>query len=279
MPGEDRDRRALTHSLGATAKSKNADSSQARNIEHAGARWHRSPEARARAHITASTRALRLQCLAIPADCPSQRAVPHGAMGHGPRPDETRGESFRLPRFRKKLVAHSTFLLATAAPVGAGAGMSSSFLRAVATRALDAATPVGVAKARTLPPIGAAPVSTSQPIRCTLPPIGAVPAAKSSVCSLPPINLPMEKPQRVRQRSAAEQAALEDEMADMYAQLGVDRNADLMSALKPKLTVPMPEPQFALSQPEMSKLQAQFSAAMTASTAPVNGAATAPTTQ
>ena len=201
-------------------------------------------------------------------------------MGRGPRPDEARGgRVFACPVFRKKVVAHRLFFWQRLRPTALGSRMSSSFLRAVATRALDAATPVGVAKARTLPPIGAAPVSTSQPIRCTLPPIGAVPAAKSSVCSLPPINLPMEKPQRVRQRSAAEQAALEDEMADMYAQLGVDRNADLMSALKPKLTVPMPEPQFALSQPEMSKLQAQFSAAMTASTAPVNGAATAPTTQ
>lgn len=200
---------------------------------------------------------------------------------HGPRAKAGRDEGgeFSPAPFPKEVGRSQHFSSGNGCARRRWRRMSSSFLRAVATRALDAATPVGVAKARTLPPIGAAPVSTSQPIRCTLPPIGAVPAAKSSVCSLPPINLPMEKPQRVRQRSAAEQAALEDEMADMYAQLGVDRNADLMSALKPKLTVPMPEPQFALSQPEMSKLQAQFSAAMTASTAPVNGAATAPTTQ
>ena len=111
------------------------------------------------------------------------------------------------------------------------APMSSSFLRAAATRALDAATPVGVAKARTLPYWCCACLHQSTH-SMHAPQLGGV-RSQIERCSLPPINLPMEKPQRVRQRSAAEQAALEDEMADMYAQLGVDRNADLMSALKP----------------------------------------------
>ena len=67
-------------------------------------------------------------------------------------------------------------------------------------------------------------------------------------------------------RSAAEQAEIEAEMDAMFSELGVDRGESLMSALKPSLIVPMPEPTLAVQQPT-EELASAAAAKVTASTA------------
>jgi hypothetical protein len=160
--------------------------------------------------------------------------------------------------------------------------MSSSFVVAADQRASDASLPCPTAAPA---PVAAAasPPPPRKPYAGKLPPIGAATATASTVCKLPPIDLtlPTAPPASLagrRQRSAAEQAAIDAELNEMYAELGVARDADLMSALKPQLIVPMPEPTFSLPEPSAEALSAKFASTMTASTA-TNGAATAPTTQ
>jgi hypothetical protein len=118
--------------------------------------------------------------------------------------------------------------------------MSASFLAAAVERSAQSRVHVASSKVA---------LTDSAPERppCKLPPIGA--QQSSSVCSLPPIDQVAPTPTMQPRRSAAEEAAIDEEMNAMFAELGVSRGTDLMGALKPELIVPMPEPTMAVRQP------------------------------
>lgn len=68
-------------------------------------------------------------------------------------------------------------------------------------------------------------------------------------CSLPPIDSTPTPPPAACQRDPADAAALDAELEELHAALGVKRGHALQEALKPQLIVPTPPLQPATRQP------------------------------